>query len=564
LIFSLLHWLEMDLKYRIILLFIVCIHPSLSIAAQKISAAAKISQIISLDSIKRHLQILGSDSLEGRRTGTPGGEKAAGYIGRQLQLIGLSPMGEDDSFYQWIPMHGSIPQPTSNLEIFVGNRSHRYLLNSDYILYKSGDQTYIPQPVPLVFVGYGIIAPEFDYNDYQSLDVEGKIVVFLSGEPVSDDANFFKGNEKTIYSYPESKHRIAISRGAYGSIMIYGPEDESDLPWVELVKKFAFEDVSLAYSVTSSLSLAMNITAATRLFSGAQFNLKQVLEMEKNLTIRSFPLKTRLRFRGKFLEREFSAPNIAGLLPGNSSKDDDSYILISAHYDHLGIGPSARGDSIYNGVMDNAVGVAALLEIARAMKISPPPQKRSIIFLFTTGEEEGLLGSTYYTDHPLAPLYKTVANINIDGLAMFDCFRNVIGIGTELSTLGEYLRRVAPELGYYVSALPSQLGASESFARSDQIAFAKAGIPAIMIAEGFDGYNLSQTEMLQKMIQWMRSIYHSPFDDLLQPINYEAVLQHCRFLCTFCYALADNPFEVKWNPGTPYINARLRSIAERR
>jgi hypothetical protein len=551
-------------KYLTLLLSIACPISCACILKASSPSNGDISLQISLDVLQKHLEILGSDLLQGRRTGTPGGEKAADYIADQLQRIGLKPIGDEGSFLQRIPMHGSIPRQNSELDLFVGDRPSRLQLNRDYLLYKSGEQTFIPNPVPLVFVGYGITAPEFDYNDYQALNVEGKIVVFLSGEPVSDDPAYFKGSEPSIYSYPESKQRIAIAHGAYGSILIYGPNDVKECSWEKLINQFAFEDISLAYSVASNLSLVMNAAAAARLFERAPFNLSQVLEMEKTLTIHSFPLKTRLRFKGQFLEREFSACNVAGLLPGKHSKNNDSYLLLSAHYDHLGVGPAVGGDSIYNGVMDNAVGVAALLEIARVLKSAAPPHERSILFLFTTGEEEGLLGSTYYTDHPLVPLYRTVANINIDGLAMFDRFKNVVGVGSELSTLGEYLTKVAAEQGYYVSAIPPQFSASESFARSDQIAFAKAGVPALLIAEGFDGYNLKQSEILMRMIRWMKNIYHSPFDDMSQPINFEAVLQHCRFLCRFCSSLADDRFEIKWKPGTPYINVRLRSIAERR
>jgi hypothetical protein len=552
------------LKYIALCIFIVCT-PLLCIGPPpKNQTGEAVSGHISLESIKRHVQVLGSDEFQGRRTGTPGGEKAARYISDQMESIGLRPMGDDGGFFQWIPMHGSIPQPDSELAIFVGDDVHRYQLNRDYLLYKSGDQTFIPNPIPLVFVGYGITAPEYDYDDYQSLNVEGKIVVFLSGEPASDDSGFFEGREPTVYAYPESKQRIAISHGAYGSILIHCVREEETRPWRELTREFAFEDISLAYSVSSNLNLIMNARAAAKLFSESPFDLSQVLEMEKRLTLRSFPLKTKLRFRGQSTDREFSAANLVGMIPKRDAKSDDSCILISAHYDHLGIGPPVSGDSIYNGVMDNAIGVAALLEIARALINAPAPKERSIIFLFTTGEEEGLLGSTYYTHHPVIPLYKTVAGINIDGMAMFDRFKNVIGIGAELSTLGEHLKQVAIELGYYVSPVPIEFSASRSYLRADQIAFAQAGIPSILIAEGLDGFNLRPPEMKQKMIHWMRTVYHSPFDDLEQAINYEAVIQHSRFIASFCQSLADSSYEIKWKPGTPYINIRLRSIAERR
>ena len=205
-----------------------------------------------------------------------------------------------------------------------------------------------------------------------------------------------------------------------------------------------------------------------------------------------------------------------------------------------------------------------MLEIARAFALSKNEYEHSIIFLLTTGEEEGLLGSTYYIDHPVVPLYQTIANINIDGLAMFDTFYDVIGIGAELSTLGDILEKVAIEQGMYVSNIPALFISSESFARSDQIAFAKAGIPSILVAEGFHYKNLTQDEGIQLFIDWQKHIYHTPFDDLNQPINFNATQQHCEFIFTFCHFLAYNKSIPVWKSGTPYINARLRSIAEKR
>ncbi|MFZ5515860.1 MAG: M28 family peptidase [Candidatus Zhuqueibacterota bacterium] len=519
---------------------------------------------ISADSLKKHVAFLGNDSLQGRGTGTPGGRLAAEYIARQLAHWQFIPMGDNRSYFQSIPMHGSFPLPSSQMKIHSNTGEVDLRLKDDYLLYKSGAQTYIPRPQQLVFVGYGIIAPEFDYNDYQSLDVDGKIVVFLSGEPPSEDSTYFDGPYPTIYSYPESKQRIAISRGASGSILIPRPVELVHEPWREWIQAFSFEDVTLAYSVTANLSIALNPGAGEILFQNAPFTLRQVCELEKNNSMLSFPLEVSLSFKGEFTEREFFDRNVVGFLEGRMKRPNDSYLILSAHYDHLGIGEPVKGDSIYNGVGDNAIGVSALLELARVFSLLPEKPLHNIIFLFTTGEEKGLLGSNYYIDHPIAPLYKTIANVNIDGLSMFEKFEDVVGVGQEFSTLGDMLNRVAASRGLKVSPLPSQFLAMESFARSDQIAFAKAGIPSILIAEGLHFENSTPQQALERIMHWSETYYHTPGDDLDQYINFEAAQHHCRFLYSFCHALASETLPPQWNSGTPYIMARLRSIAEKR
>ena len=529
-----------------------------SIVAQELPPAALVSSI-SPDSIRKHLNVLGSDSLQGRGTGSEGIRKAATYISSRLRKYNIPPAEAVGSYFQRVPMHGSMPLAQSKLHCMTSDTSVSLMLQKDYLLYKTGAQTIIPQPLPLVFVGYGIVAPEFDYNDYQSLDIEGKIVVFLSGEPPSTDPAFFNGEEPTIYSYPESKHRIAISRGARGSIMIPLARDANCRTWPEWIMTFSFEDVTLAYAVSSNLSIVINPEIADLLFEKSGYRLSQVLEMDVNHRMRSFALASRITFRGEFIERDFHDANVIGLKKGRS----DRAVILSAHYDHLGIGPPVRGDSIYNGVNDNAIGVAALLEIARVFS-EIPAHYNSLIFLFTSGEEKGLLGATYYADHPVVPLYRTIANINIDGLAIFDQFENVVGVGADLSTLGRELERTAKMSGLEVSPIPSRFLATESFARSDQIAFARAGVPSVLIAEGPDYKNISRDQGLRLMMQWMETVYHTPFDDLSQPLNMKAAIQHCRFIFTYSHAIAHLKDYPEWKPGTPFINARLLSFAEKR
>lgn len=546
---------------KVVLIFFVAILPELAHQQDFYNPSAQYS--ISVENLQHHINFLGSDSLEGRGAGTHGGELAAQYLANEFAKLKLIPIGDDSSYFQNIPMHGSKPLPNSMFTVVAGGKEHHFELGKDYVLYNSGAQTFVPRPVPLVFVGYGIIAPEFDYNDYQALDVEGKIVVFLSGEPPSTDAAYFDGSRPTAYSYPEVKQRFAISRGARGSIMIPNPREEAGRDWRYWRQQFAFEDVTLLYNVTANLSVLMTPVAAEKLFEDAPVSLEQVYKMDETNNIRSFSLKASASFRGNFQQRDFVAANVIGLLEGVDPLLKESYVIISAHYDHLGIGPAVREDSIYNGVFDNAIGVAAVLEIARLLSEAPAP-KRSIMFLLLTGEEKGFLGSTYYVDHPVVPLHKTIANVNVDGIALFDTFDDIVGVGGEFSTLNDNLQEIAGNLRVRVSTIPPVFAGSGSFTRSDQIVFARAGIPAILLMEGSEYHHTSRGEGVKRMIEWGESVYHSPFDDLQQPMNFAAAQQHGEILLAFCRLLAGSASAPEWKPGAPFINARLRSIAEKR
>lgn len=516
----------------------------------------KYLNIISADSLIKHTSYLGSDELVGRAPGTLGERRAWNYIAQQLKKYQLISSGDNGTYFQKVPMHGCLPLPDSKLILTFPGGQYEFQLQRDYLLYRSGAQTFVPKPRSLVFVGYGIIAPEFDYNDYESVDVIDKIVVFLSGEPPSTDSTFFDGIYPTIYSYPESKQRIAISRGARGSIMIPSTLETQIKTWFDWVNEFSFEDVTLAYSVSGNLSVVINPNAARKLFIGADHSLKKILQMERTGGIYSFPLKTAISFEGVFEQREFIGNNIIGMLKGKNASKQKTTLILSAHYDHLGVGAAVNGDSIYNGVVDNAIGVAALLECARAFSFYPLRPGHNVLFLFVTAEEKGLLGSSYYIDHPSIPLDRTIANVNIDGLSVFDMVNNFIGVGAHLSTMGDLLTSVTAMLDLTVSQIPDQFLEFESFMRSDQIAFAKAGIPSILIAEGTDYVNISSEQGVKKMIHWFENIYHSPFDDMNQPIDWNAARQHCQLIFAYTMKLANIKQAPTWKSGTDFSNIK--------
>ncbi|GAB6282535.1 MAG: M20/M25/M40 family metallo-hydrolase [Ignavibacterium sp.] len=516
----------------------------------------------SKDFYKKHIEFLGSDLLEGRGTGTTGSNLSAKYLALEFSKLNLQPIGADNTYYQYVPMHGSIPTNESELKIFYNEKEIHFKFMDDYVLLKSGEQTFIPNPLLLVFVGYGIIAPEYDYNDYQNIDVENKVVVFIDGEPNSEDKDFFNGENQTIYSSIEAKQRIALSRGAKGSILI--PNIKSENEWQKYINDFSFEDVTLAYTITSNLSIIINPKNFQNIFNGTDYSIDKIYDLDKKGEMKSFSLKTKLSFKGKFQERDFIDANIIGMLEGSDTKLKDRYVIVSSHYDHLGIGKPLNGDSIYNGVFDNAMGVSALLELARIFSQSEIKPKRTIIFLLVTGEEKGLLGSTFYIDNPIKPLYKTIANINIDGIAAFDRFKSVVGVGAEYSSLKIFLKQTADEMNLHLTDIPPIFLQSESYTKSDQWAFARAGIPSTLIMEGNDYENISKDEGIKKFIYFSKDVYHTPFDDLSQEINYDAVIQHLNVLFNFIIKIANSEIEPEWNKGSPFINARLRSKAEKK
>ena len=336
------------------------------------------------------------------------------------------------------------------------------------------------------------------------------------------------------------------------------------MDWNYWARQFLFEDIKLMYGISDNLNVLLHHFRAPMLFQGAPFAFDDVLRFDSTGTMRSFPLQLRARFRGDFKERDFVAQNVIGLLEGSDPLLRDEYVVVSAHYDHLGVGMPIAGDSIYNGVVDNAVGVGAVLELARVFKTVSPSPKRSIVFLLLTGEEKGLLGSKFYCDHPIVPLHKTIAAVNVDGLAILDEFNSVTGVGSELSTLGRLMDEVAGRQNLVVAEKPEIFNIRDPLLSSDQLSFAQAGIPSILIMEGLDYKYLSRTQGLAQFINWGAEIYHSPFDDLGQPINMAAVEQHAQVVMAFVHAVSNTFIVPQWLPGSVFVNARLQTIAEKR
>jgi hypothetical protein len=482
----------------------------------------------------------------------------------QLRAAGLRPLGDRGGYRQRVPLHGTTPLPASRFWVSNLGEERTLALGRDYVLATAGSQTLIPRPVPMVFVGYGIVAPEFDYNDYADIDVRGKTVVFLAGEPDSNDPGFFGGAAPTVYSRLETKQTIALTRGAVGSLLIppIGPALDAD--WQRTRRAYAFENLSLAYSLPEHLCAVIHPEVAAWLLGDALYDLQSVLAMAASGTLRSFHLPVEMSFVGRFRMRDTVASNLVAVRPGTDPALRNRFVVVSAHYDHLGIGPEIGGDRIYNGVVDNALGVACAVEMARELDRDRPAPRRSVAFLLTTAEEAGLLGARTFLDHPPMPPSHMVAAVNVDGLAFLDDFKDLVAIGGSLSDLGARLEWAIRPLGLRVSRPPDAIWNHDAYARGDQLAFAEAGVPSVLVLEGFDWPGRSREDAIADALAWMSDRYHSPKDDLEQPIDFDAAAAHCNAILSFVEQLASSPTEPEWHPGSPYAYERLLSLASDR
>jgi len=520
------------------------------------------SERISIDTLKKHLTILSDDSLKGRGTGSEGGQSAANYIAGKLAGYKLTPAGTDNSFFQQIQLRGVTVKPDSKFSLVQQGKSEELEQGKDYLVYSSAVDPYFLAELPVAFAGYGIIAPEYDYNDYQFIDIENKIAVILLGEPYSEESGYFSGMSATLYSSIEIKQRLALARGAKGIIFIPNKFDNEFKEWDYYVKQYSFEEVYPAYLRSAIFSVFINPINAAKLFAGGSLTYNDILQMEKTGAMKSFPLECMAQFNIKVKTRYFTSPNVIAIKEGNDPELKNSYLILSAHYDHLGIGKAVNGDSVYNGFIDNSSGVSALLEIARCL--SETKTKRSVIFLFTTAEEKGLLGSSYYCDHPVFPLYKTIANVNVDGLAFLGDFNNVIPLGEEYSTLTEMVDNALKELRVSKTSESEIINRQESFSGSDQFSFAKAGIPSVIIVEDINSSGTNDKIQSGKMNRWMKEVYHSPFDDKNQFVDYNAMLKHAEIIFSFCNYVANCKEEPAWNEATPFYSIQLRNKAEKK
>ncbi len=529
-----------------------------TVAAQSTSDAVR-----SAANVKAHVTFLASDLLQGREPGTPGYDIAANYVAAQFALLGLKPAGVNGSYLQPVPLIASRPMDQGRFVVRGKDGLEAPLVfGEEVVAGRTFDQGQRRFAAPMVFVGFGVVAPERGRDDYRGLNVKGKIVVVLSGAPAG-----FQTEERAYYGNRTTKRAEAAARGAVGTITVSLPRDEKRRPfaensrdWQSWAMTWRRPDGTPHEVAPDTLGLGLvSVKGAEKLFSGAKVPFAKVAEAAETPKgdPPRFALATAIDVTLNSEIKVIESANVAGLIEGSDPRLKQEVVVLSAHLDHIGVTPPIKGDSINNGALDNAAGIATTLEVARLFLESGKTPRRSILFLAVTGEEKGLLGAEYFARNPTVPAASLAANVNLDMPILTYDFLDVVAFGAERSTLGAAVTRAAARHGVALS--PDPLPEEGLFTRSDHFRFVEAGVPSIFLMTGFQNGGEAQFK------GFLAGCYHKPCDDLSQPINYAVGAKFAVINYEIAREIADADARPVWNKGDFFGGkfARPALIADR-
>lgn len=504
---------EMSLFFMCFLMgaLILCFQYGCSKKTHDLEAAVS---SLNTDELINDVKILSSDEFEGRFPASPGEEKTVNFLKEKFEEVGLKP-GNGGSFFQEVPLVEITANQVTKLEITGGIKPLEFEYKDDFVAVTLRVQEKITlKDSDVVFVGYGIVAPEYQWNDYEGIDVKGKTVVMLVNDPgfATQDPELFNGRAMTYYGRWTYKYEEAARQGAACAVIVHETEPAA-YGWEVVQNGWTGPNFSLVSEDGNASRCAVEswitLKSARALFKAAG---KDYEELKKKAAERGFKavpmgLKASLEFENKI--RKAVSRNVVGLLQGSDLKDE--YIIYTAHWDHFGRNPELEGDQIFNGALDNATGTAALIELAEAFKALGSPPLRSILFLAVTAEEQGLLGSEYYAKNPIYPLTKTAAVINMDGLNIYGKMKDIRVIGYGQSELDDYVEAYAEEVGRIVK--PDPTPEKGSFYRSDHFPFAKQGVPALNAGSGVQHIEKGEEWGLAQKEKYIKEKYHKPSDE---------------------------------------------------
>lgn len=516
-------------------------------SAQRPAPTAAPLPAISARTIDAHLRYLSDDLLEGRAPATRGGELAAKYIATQFEALGLQPLAPGGSYFQPVALVGMTPQPTLVWGAGGATRTLRY--GDDFVAWAERPEAQIAADGDVVFVGYGITAPEWRWDDYKDVDLRGKILLMLVNDPGLQDSTVFLGKVLTYYGRWTYKLEEAARRGAVGAILIHTTESAT-YGWPVVRGSWSVEQFKLDRPQTPSLAFAAWVTADGAAAALAQSSLN-LDSLTRAAARRDFqPAVTRLHAVVTVSSRlrRVASENVVARLPGSDAMLAPQAVLITAHYDHKGIGPAVHGDSIYNGAEDNASGVAALLALAEAAT-HDAPYKRSLVFIATTAEESGLLGSEAYARNPLIPLAQTAAVLNMDEVNVRGATRDIGALGLDRSTLGTVFTAAAQAESLSVGHEPDVRG---SFFRSDHFPFARGGVPSLSLQSGLDFVGRPAAWGKAEDDRFNEERYHQPSDEYSPAFNYDGTVQEIRVVLRVARAVADAASMPQWLPTSEF------------
>ncbi|MFY9349194.1 MAG: M28 family metallopeptidase [Sphingobium sp.] len=486
-----------------------------------------------------HVEALAGDSMEGRGTGTPGYDRAADYVIAQLKALGLKPAGID-GYKQPVAFVEQVVQSDRSSAALVGAQGEKALSVPGDLIFSGGGGP-VPEAIdaPMVFAGYGLHLPEVGHDDFAGLDLKGKIVVVVSGGPASISG--------ALKSHARSERaKWLAEQGALGLVSLVTPK-QVEIPWdrrIALASAPAlyYADATLRETQAPFLGAQLDPAKSALLFEGSGNDFAAIAAAaDASAPVASFPLAQRLKARVAATRRDLSSPNLIAVMPGSDPKLKSEYVVLSAHLDGYGVGTPIKGDAIYNGAFDNSSGVASLLEIARALKAGKVKPKRSILFAIVTAEEKGLLGSRYFARRPTVPGKSIVADLNFDMALPIFPLTSVTPVGYDQSSLGQDAAAVSQAMNLPI--VPDPFPDRNVFIRSDQYAFIREGIPALFFKYGFKG----GTPEAETEKAWRANIYHSPFDDLKQPVLPAESAKLNAYVTAVTLRVANAPARPHWN-----------------
>ncbi len=523
---------------------------------------------ITADDILRHTKTLSADEYEGRGPGTKGEELTVKYLTEEFQKLGLKPGNPDGTYVQKVPLVGFTAQPTASFT--AGAKTMDLSFPNDYVavsrrfVFESKVEN-----SDIVFVGYGVVAPEYGWDDYKGVDVRGKTIVMLindpavpsEGDPAKLDEKMFKGNAMTYYGRWTYKYEIASEKGAAAAIIVHetGP---AGYPYEVVSGSWSRENFDIQKPDKNMGRVAVEswITTdrAKELFTAGGQDFDALKKAAVTKDFKPVPLAAKANFVVKNTLREVESNNVVAKVEGSDAALKDEYVIYTAHWDHLGRDPKLQDDQIFNGALDNASGTGALLEIAEAFTKLATPPKRSILFLAVTAEEKGLLGAKYYAQNPLYPLNKTLANVNMDGVNQWGKTKDITMVGDDNSTLIDLLREVAKAQGRVVNPDPEP--EKGLYYRSDHFEFAKVGVPALYTDSGIDYVGKDANYSKQKRDEYTNKDYHKVSDEIKPDWDLAGAVDDAQLLTTIGYRVAQAAKYPEWKLGTEFKAKRDESM----
>jgi Zn-dependent M28 family amino/carboxypeptidase len=523
-------------------------------------AAEQAMASVDPEKIRAQVKFLASDLLEGRGTGARGGDIAAEYIATQFALYGLQPAGDNGSYLQKVAMLGIATQDDTTFAIVPDKGAPMNLHNRvDYVAMDETTRTVDDVDAPIVWIGYGIDAPEFNWNDYKGIDVKGKVLLMMVNQPPSNDPKFFGGGTLTYYGRWTYKFEEAARHGAAAAIIIHTTPTAS-YGWDVVRSSWGREDQQVRVSSNArELAFAGWVTQETgeKIAVAAGRTVEQLLKAADTRGFRAMELPLRLHGSAPAKIREIETRNVVARIEGSDPQLESEAVVFNAHWDHLGIGEAVDGDSIYHGAVDNATGCAMLLEIARAWAALPEKPRRSAIFLAATSEEAGLLGSKFFGEHPPIPAGKLALAINYDGFQPWGRTSDVVVNGSERTTVFPVVQEAARRFNLTIA--PDPRPEAGLYYRSDHFSFARVGIPAFSIEEGRNllGKPAGTGEKLYADYNDHR--YHQPSDKYSDDWDFSGMEEYCRFGMLIAVNVANTPNLPTWHMGDEFLPMREKA-----